>query len=67
MVGGNGQTTQYSGTLQDTGAALSLEKIGAGDLTLSGNNTYTGPTDVYGGLLEFSGVKAGLIGTQGYR
>ena len=39
----------YSGILQGTG---SLTKIGAGVLSLSGNNTYGGGTNILGGVLS---------------
>ena len=49
----------------------SLEKLGAGTLTLSGHNTYTGSTAVNGGTLRagaanaFSGSSAHSVGTGG--
>lgn len=48
-LGGNGQTTSYSGVLSGSG---SLTKTGAGTLTLGGANTYTGATGVNGGTLD---------------
>ncbi len=47
-VGGNGQSTTYSGALSGSG---SLFKIGAGTLVLSGSDTYSGRTVVDGGTL----------------
>ncbi|MCP5546728.1 MAG: autotransporter-associated beta strand repeat-containing protein [Akkermansiaceae bacterium] len=52
-VGGNGSTTSYSGVLSGTGA--SLQKNGAGILTLAGVNTYDGATFVNEGTLEVTG------------
>jgi autotransporter-associated beta strand protein len=47
-TGGNGNTTTYAGELSGTGG---LTKLGAGAMTLSGANTYTGPTSVFVGKL----------------
>ena len=54
-IGNNGQSTTYSGALGDAGA---LTKIGAGTLTLSGANTYSGDTTIGAGTLKLgaSGV-----------
>jgi autotransporter-associated beta strand protein len=58
-VGGNNATTTYAGGLSGTGASLS--KTGAGTLTLTGTNTYTGGTTVNAGVLQLNapGVLAG--------
>ena len=45
--------TTFAGAIQGTG---SLTKTGAGKLTLSGANTYTGLTELLGGVLEISGA-----------
>ncbi|WP_296347944.1 autotransporter-associated beta strand repeat-containing protein [Reyranella sp.] len=50
-VGGNNQSTQFSGVI---GGAGSLLKQGTGTLTLTGNNTYSGGTTVTGGLVNFT-------------
>ena len=47
-VGANGASTTYSGVLSGPG---SLTKVGAGTLTLSGANSYTGGTTVQAGTL----------------
>lgn len=48
-VGGNNQSTTYSGVLGGSG---SLTKVGSGTLTLSGANTFTGATTLIGGTLK---------------
>ena len=53
LTTGNVGNTTFSGTLQNGagGGALSLNKVGVGDFTVSGNNTYTGTTTVAVGKL----------------
>lgn len=57
-VGGAGSAT-FSGAIG--GAGFSLTKVGAGTVTLSGNNTYNGATTVSGGRLNISGTNASQI------
>lgn len=54
-VGGNNNSTTYSGALSGAGG---LTKSGAGTLTLSGSNSYTGVTTVAAGVLGLSGGNA---------
>jgi autotransporter-associated beta strand protein len=58
-VGSNNLSTTFSGVIQDAGwgggSGGSLTKIGTGTLTLSGTNTYTGNTNVSGGVLQING------------
>lgn len=48
-LGGDGRSTAFSGVVSGTG---NLTKVGAGVLTLSGQNTYTGVTRVSGGEIR---------------
>jgi len=43
-----------SGVIGDGGHGYELLKLGGGSLTLSGVNTYSGDTKVYGGILELA-------------
>ena len=54
-VGGNGENTTFHGALSAGG---SLNKLGDGKLTLTGTNTYTGPTTVNAGTLQFANSNA---------
>ncbi len=54
-VGGNNLSTTVSGSIQDGGTdggtGGSLTKVGAGTLTLTGTNTYSGGTSINSGIL----------------
>jgi autotransporter-associated beta strand protein len=59
-VGSNDLSTAFSGVIQDQGGFSnatggSLTKIGRSTLTLSGANTYTGDSNVNGGVLQVDG------------
>lgn len=56
-IGALNQDSTFSGNFQS--AALTLRKIGAGTLTLSGSVAYTGPTEVNGGVLSVTGTIPG--------
>lgn len=51
-VGGNNQSSTFSGTITNTAGTLALAKTGTGTLTLSGTNGYSGATIVNGGVLQ---------------
>jgi autotransporter-associated beta strand protein len=59
-VGSNDLSTTFSGIIQNGG---SLEKIGAGTLTLTGANTYQVGTTVSGGILLVSNSSGSGTGT----
>jgi autotransporter-associated beta strand protein len=62
IVGGNNLSTTVSGVISDGGLSGgvggTLTKVGAGTLTLSGINTYTGATTVNAGTLVVDGSTA---------
>lgn len=59
-VGGNGQSTVFSGVLQGA-FNNNVTKVGAGTLTLLGNNTYIGTTTVSAGRLVLGGTNLSTI------
>ena len=64
-VGGAGTNAQFDGTIRDGGTNNSgvgntaITKVGAGTWTLTGTNTYTGPTIVDAGTLAIAGGTSG--------
>jgi autotransporter-associated beta strand protein len=76
-VGANGGGGTFSGTIKNTGGALTLVVAGTNTLTLSGTNTYTGGTvitntatllisgDTGGNILIGPGASIGGSGTVG--
>jgi autotransporter-associated beta strand protein len=51
-VGANNQTSTFSGLIQDGYGMIALGKTGAGSLTLTGTNAYSGPTTISEGVLQ---------------
>jgi autotransporter-associated beta strand protein len=60
-VGGNGQSTTYSGVMGGSGG---VAKLGSGTLTLTGSNSYSGGTTVSAGTLTI-GNNSALGATTG--
>src|SRR5260221_12324348 len=63
IVGSNNLSTEVSGVIADScgcgpAGPGALTQAGTGKLTLSGLNTYTGPTVVDGGILSVNGSNA---------
>ncbi|MEC5126878.1 autotransporter-associated beta strand repeat-containing protein [Verrucomicrobiales bacterium BCK34] len=60
LVGGGNETTTFTGTISDgaTPGMLNLSKVGTGELTLGGANTFRGTTDVDAGKLILDAVDA---------
>ena len=65
-VGNNNATSHFSGVIKNSAGTLALRKEGGGVLTLSGDNTYSGQTNVVVGTLQIgnggtTGSVAGAI------
>jgi len=55
-VGGNNSSNLFSGIISSTGGGVT--KAGSGILTLSGVNSYSGPTAIQGGTLQMGAASA---------
>ncbi len=60
-VGADNQNASFSGVIKNGTGTTGLTKVGGGTQILTGANTYTGPTNLSGGILEISG--AGTLST----
>ncbi len=63
-VGAGGSSTTVSGRIYEAFDSVGLRKLGAGTLTLSGNNDYTGVTMVDGGVLNVAGSLVSAVGVN---
>ena len=57
-IGFNGDAGTFSGIAQNSSGTLGLTKVGTGVETLTGANTYTGPTIVNAGILRVANTNA---------
>src|SRR6185369_8783801 len=57
-VGGTDLSSSFGGVIKNSSGSLALTKAGTGNLTLSGNNTYSGATTIQGG--DFA-LKSGTL------
>jgi fibronectin-binding autotransporter adhesin len=62
LDGTNVGLNTLSGTISSSGGTLGLNKSGNGTWVLSGNNTYTGPTNVTVGTLVINGNQSAATG-----
>ena len=62
-VGGNNANSTYTGSISGTSAASSLVKSGAGTFTLTGSNSYAGPTTISTGTLQLGDGTSGHDGS----
>ena len=52
QIGGNNQSSEFDGVVEDGAGVVALQKIGTATLTLGGENTYTGGTTITQGTLK---------------
>ncbi len=62
-LGDGDATASFTGRILNTSGTLGVTKIGTGTQTLSGSNTYTGPTSINGGILK--AANANVLATTG--
>jgi autotransporter-associated beta strand protein len=61
----NGNNVTLSGTVSGASSTRGLYKFGAGILTLTATELYTGATGVYGGTLTLAGPNGAVVNSQG--
>ncbi len=59
QIGGNNQSTEFDGVIEDGADTVALTEVGTGTQTLGGENTYTGGTTITQGTLRGSGSSFG--------
>jgi autotransporter-associated beta strand protein len=62
--GNNDNNGTFSGVVQNTSGTIGLTKVGVGAETLSGSNTYSGPTLISAGSLKVGNINALGSGTS---
>jgi autotransporter-associated beta strand protein len=62
LTAANSSDMSFAGTITNATSPLSLAKLGAGELTLSGSNSYSGSTTIDGGTLALSSTGALPVG-----
>ena len=63
-VGSDGRATQFGGVVSDGSGPGQLTKVGAGKLTLTGDNTFSGGTNLQAGVLgwgDFNALGTGAL------
>jgi autotransporter-associated beta strand protein len=63
FTGQNNGGGTFAGTMQNGGGTLAYVKLGTGTQILSGNNSFTGPTEIRAGTLAVTGSLNGSIVT----
>jgi autotransporter-associated beta strand protein len=61
----NSATLQISGIISSGVAGTGIAKTGAGTLTLTAANTFSGPTTISGGILSLSGASGAITSAAG--
>ena len=61
-IGGNNASTTFNGRIINGNDTTAISKVGTGTLTLTGTNTYGGPTTINSGKLLVNGDHSGASG-----